>query len=267
MEQYEQNYAKLIIDILEDGEVRQTRNGETTAVFGRMLTIPINGSNKFPILQGRTMYPQGVFGELAAMLRKPTCVADFEKWGCNYWKLWSKPDGSINVDYGNAWHADGQIEKLKHSLAYNPMDRRMIINGWRPGKLDELDLPCCHMMYQFYVRKGKYLDMIWTQRSVDMMIGLPSDIVFASAWLIAIANEFSLQPGEIHMSLGDCHIYKEHYEAAEEYVDRVFDKPFDKAPTYRLGVKPGKDFCLFEPDDICLSVYPSHPKLNLELKA
>jgi thymidylate synthase len=100
-----------------------------------------------------------------------------------------------------------------------------------------------------------------------MMIGLPSDIVFASAWLIAIANEFSLQPGEIHMSLGDCHIYKEHYEAAEEYVDRVFDKPFDKAPTYRLGVKPGKDFCLFEPDDICLSVYPSHPKLNLELKA
>ena len=268
MQQFEIDYAKLIERILMNGEVRQTRNGETTAIFGEMLTVAINGSNKFPILQGRKMYPQGVFGELAAMLRKPTCVEDFKKWGCNYWGLWAKEDGSINVDYGNAWHADGQIEQLKHALAYDPMNRRMIISGWRPSKLDELDLPCCHLMYQFYVRDGKYLDMLWTQRSVDMMIGLPSDIVFAAAWLISIANEFSLQPGEIKMSLGDCHIYTEHYDAAIEYTRRVMTKPLSgKSPTYRLSVKEGKDFCSFEPNNIALSVYQSHTKLDLELKA
>lgn len=268
MQQFEIDYAKLVERVLINGEKRQTRNGETTSIFGEMLTVSLNGSNTFPILQGRKMYPKGVLGELAAILRKPTHISDFEKWGCNYWKTWAKEDGSINVDYGNAWHADGQIEQLKHDLTYDPMNRRMIINGWRPEKLTELDLPCCHLMYQFYIREGKYLDMLWTQRSVDTMIGLPSDIVFAAAWLIAIANEFSLQPGEIKMSLGDCHIYAEHYDAAMEYVNRVFTKPLKgPVPTYRLASKPGKDFCLFEPNDIALSVYQSHPKLELELKA
>jgi thymidylate synthase len=268
MQQFERHYADMIGYILSNGERRQTRNGETISLFGDMLTVPINGTNSFPILQGRKMYPQGVFGELAAMLRKPTNIYDFRTWGCNYWDQWAKEDGSINVDYGNAWHADDQIKKLKHALAYDPMNRRMIINGWRPEKLDELDLPCCHMMYQFYVRDGKYLDMLWTQRSVDMMIGLPSDIVFAAAWLIAIANEFSLQPGEIKMSLGDCHIYAEHYEAALQYIKKVCCSPLPgNAPTYRLTSKPGKDFCMFKPSDIALSVYQSHAKLDLELKA
>lgn len=268
MQHFEFKYADLLEDILFYGGKRQTRNGETKSLFGEMLAVRINGSNKFPVLQGRKMYPQGVFGELAAMLRKPKHVDDFKKWGCNYWSLWAKEDGSINVDYGNAWHADGQIEKLKHALAYDPMNRRMIIDGWRPSELDKLDLPCCHLMYQFYVRDGKYLDMLWSQRSVDMMIGLPSDIIFAAAWLISIANEFSLQPGEIKMSLGDCHIYAEHYDAAITYINKVRNEPLlGPAPTYRLSVKEGKDFCLFEPKDIALSVYQSHPKLDLELKA
>lgn len=267
MQQFEKDYAKLITKILKTGEVRKTRNGETRSIFGEMLTIPMNGDYSFPILQGRRMYPKGVFGELAAMLRKPTSLANFEAWGCNYWKLWAKEDGSICVDYGNAWHADGQIERLKDTLANNPTDRRMIINGWRPHMLDKLDLPCCHLLYQFYVRDGKYLDMMWYQRSVDTMIGLPSDIVFAAAWLITIANEFGYTPGEIKMSLGDCHIYAEHYEAANKYVDIVQTSPFDRKPTYMYTESVGKDFCMFEPKDIVLSVYPSHPKLDLELKA
>lgn len=267
MQKFERDYAQLVQKILTQGEKRQTRNGETTSLFGAMLKVPMNGDMTFPLLQGRRTYPKGVLGELAAMLRKPTCLADFEKWGCNYWKLWAKEDGSINVDYGNAWHADGQIERLKDSLANNPTDRRMIINGWRPANLDNLDLPCCHLLYQFYVRDGKFLDMIWYQRSVDTMIGLPSDIIFAAAWLISIANEFNLVPGEITMMLGDCHIYKEHYEAAKVYIDNVVYEPIATPPTYRLTAKTGKDFCTFEPNDILLNVYQTHSKLNLELKA
>lgn len=267
MQQFEKDYANLVAKILEIGEHRETRNGDTVAIFGHMLEVPMNGSNAFPILQGRTMYPRGVFGELAAMLRQPKSLADFEKWGCNYWKLWAKEDGSIAVDYGNAWHADGQIERLKHALKHNPTDRRMIINGWRPGNLDELDLPCCHLLYQFYVREGKYLDMIWYQRSVDTMIGLPSDIVFAAAWLISIANEFAMTPGNISMMLGDCHIYSEHYGAALEYVALVNSTEFDEKPTYYYSAPAGKDFCEFDPKDLHISSFPSHPKLELELKA
>jgi thymidylate synthase len=267
MQNFEHDFVELLVKIMLQGEVRQTRNGETKSIFGEKLVVPLNGDNTFPILQGRLMHPRGVFGELAAMLRKPTRLADFERWGCNYWKMWAKEDGSISVDYGNAWHADGQIERLKDSLANNPTDRRMIINGWRPHKLDELDLPCCHLLYQFYVREDKYIDMIWYQRSVDTMIGLPSDIIFAAAWLISIAKEFNYTPGVITMMLGDCHIYAEHYRATEEYIHRVTATPFSRPPTYIHNPKVGTDFCTFEPDDIILSVYPSHPKLKLELKA
>jgi len=266
MQQYEKDYAELVSRIVNEGETRQTRNGETRSLFGEMLTVPMNGDESFPILQGRKMYYKGALGELAAILRKPTCIADFERWGCNYWKLWAKADGSINVDYGNAWHADDQIERLKASLQLNPTDRRMIISGWRPDRLSELDLPCCHLLYQFYVREGKYLDMMWYQRSVDTMIGLPSDIIFAATWLIAIATEFGLLPGTIKMSLGDCHIYKEHYEAAYEYIERVDYTDFHTVPKYYYRKPIGVDFCTFEPDDITITNYTSHDKLNLELK-
>ena len=267
MQQFEKDYAKLIEKILREGEVRKTRNGETTSIFGNMLTVPMNGDMSFPVLQGRKMFPKGVFGELAAILRKPTCVADFERFGCNYWGLWAKEDGSINVDYGNAWHAGDQIEKLKTALKYNNTDRRMIISGWRPDRLDDLDLPCCHLLYQFYVRDGKYLDMMWYQRSVDTMIGLPSDIIFAATWLIAIANEFDYQPGEIKMSLGDCHVYAEHYEAANIYTDIVRCSLLQEPPTYKWNAPIGTDFCKFEPRDIIIDNYFSHSKIGMELKA
>jgi len=215
------------------------------------------------------MYPNGVLGELAAMLRKPTCIQDFEDWGCNYWKLWGNEDGSIAVDYGNAWfdfEGFDQVAALKDSLRNNPNDRRMIISGWRPHKLTELNLPCCHYSYQFYVANGK-LDMIWTQRSVDMMVGLPSDIIFGAAWLIAIANEFDLVPGKIKFDLGDCHVYEEHTDQAYHYVQRVETHPHMSAPTYNHKAEVGKDFCLFEPTDIEIHPHATCATLNFKLKA
>ncbi len=215
------------------------------------------------------MYPAGVLGELAAMLRKPKCIADFEKWGCNYWKQWANEDGTINVDYGNSWfdfNGVDQIAQLKDKIANNPADRRMIITGWKPDGMDELSLPCCHCFYQFYVNEDGYLDMIWYQRSVDLMVGLPSDIIFAAAWLEAIAGQFGLMTGIITMMLGDCHIYEEHLPGVEIYLANVQAQvPSMQHPTFRF--KTRKDFCDFEPSDIQLSLYPSCPPIKLELKA
>ncbi len=267
---FELAYARMIKKILSEGTIKETRNGNTQSLFGMSLEVP-DVSHVFPIIQGRTMYPKGVLGELAAMLRRPKHISDFEKWGCNYWKDWAQPDGSINIDYGNAWfdfEGINQIEQLKHNLENNPNDRRMIISGWRPHKLQELDLPCCHYNYQFYV-VNKTISMIWTQRSVDMMIGLPSDIIFAAAWLIAIANEFGFKPGKIKFDLGDCHVYEEHFEGAEEYISRVLDSGWapHRYPTYRWTAPTGKDFCEFTPKDILLSIFDNAGPIKLELKA
>ena len=98
----------------------------------------------------------------------------------------------------------------------------MIVSSWRPEALDRLSLPCCHYAYQFYVRDNKYLDMIWIQRSVDMMIGLPSDIVLTKLMVDCLANQVGYLPGIIKMDLGDCHIYEPHIDNARNYVERVF---------------------------------------------
>lgn len=268
MQVFEIDYANMIKKIMGEGVVKTTRNGDTKSLFGMSLEVD-NLDKLFPLLQGRKMYPKGVFGELAAMLRCPKHIKDFEKWGCNYWAKWAKPDGSINVDYGNAWHANGQIERLKESLRNNPNDRRMIINGWRPENLDTLDLPCCHYSHQFYVANGT-ISMVWTQRSVDMMIGLPSDIIFGAAWLIAIANEFGFIPGKVKFDLGDCHVYSEHFSGAYEYLYRVLDSNYtmQRTPAYFLSNKNrGKDFCEFEPSDITLNIFDTLGPINFELKA
>lgn len=276
MQQFEKDYALLVKDVCTNGDERQTRNAKTKSLFGMQLKIDTRDSAKLALIQGRKMYPKGVFGELAAILRKPYSVADFERWGCNYWKQWGQENGFIDIDYGNAWHADGQIEFVKHCLANDPYNRRIMINGWRPNRVPHLDLPCCHYAYQFHVTTDGYLNMVWIQRSVDMMIGLPSDILFAHAWLIAIANEFGYKTGVITMQLGDCHIYEQHYtydetlgrSPVEEYLANVLytDNSFyANEPHYVYTAKPGEDFLQFEPKDILITDYDCGDKLNLEL--
>lgn len=270
MQKFEIDYAEMIAKVLNEGVDKVVRNGRTKSLFGMSLVVD-DFINNFPVIQGRKMYPKGVFGEFAAMIRGPKHITDFTKWGCNFWNKWAKPDGSINIDYGNAWldfNGVNQIMQLKYALVNNPNDRRMIISSWRPNVIPDLDLPCCHYSYQFHVANGK-INMIWTQRSVDMMIGLPSDIIFAAIWLISLANEFFLQPGTIKMDFGDCHIYDEHKQGAMEYVQRVLEddwKPLRVAGYYYKPAR-GADFTKFEPTDLILSLHDSLPPIKFELKA
>lgn len=218
--QYERDYCKLIAEVLVDGDNRETRNHPTKAVFGKMLVVHELRWGQFPILQGRRMYPKGVFGELAAFLKGPKTIKDFEDEGCNYWKQWGNSDGTINVDYGNSWldfNGVNQLEAVLDSLASDPNGRRHIISGWRPDYLPTLNLPCCHLLYQWYVN-GNELEMICYQRSVDTMIGLPSDVILAAAWNILMADELDLCPGKLVFMLGDTHIYKSHMNNVQHYL-------------------------------------------------
>lgn len=263
---FERQYCQLV-ELALTAEKRQTRNAVTHSLFGQMLSFYV-GKEHFPLLTGRRMYPQGVLGELAAMLRRPTNIADFKKWGCNYWDAWGDEQGNINVDYGNAWfdfNGVDQIAELKRCLREDPTNRRMMISGWRPDRLTELSLPCCHYNYQFYVTNRGELNMLWSQRSVDIMVGLPSDIIFAAAWLIAIANEFGLTPGMLHFAMGDCHIYEQHIAGAHQYLHQVWTVTEGNQVSYRYLAPAGEDFCKFDPKNLVLAVHTAAPAIKFEL--
>lgn len=220
---WELEYAKLIVRILNEGRRKECRNGYTISIFGQVLKIDM-ADQGFPILQGRKMFTKGVFGELSAMLAGAQSVEEFKAHGCNYWDMWADDTGHLELDYGRAWrdfNGVDQMADLIHKLKHNPNDRRMIISGWRPDRLKSLSLPCCHMLYQWYVTTDGKLNMIWYQRSVDTMIGLPSDIIFAAAWNMLLANECGYTPGELTFMLGDTHIYAEHIEQTKLYLTRL----------------------------------------------
>ncbi len=262
---YESNYAMLVKDVLTTGTERMTRNAVTKSVFGRTLRVnPVNG--QFPILSGRRMFYKGVLGELAAFLKGPKALKDFEDQGCNYWKKWAKEDGSIELDYGNAWLDFGgvnQLQELVRGLKEDPFGRRHIVTGWRPDRISGLSLPCCHLLYQWYVADGA-LDMMWYQRSVDLMLGLPSDVMMAYVFNHLVANEVGLEPGEIVMALGDTHVYGPHYEGAWDYVRRMQLNPEHPLPTHspiKMGLSD------FDPRDITLEGYAPLAKIDFELIA
>jgi thymidylate synthase len=271
-----EGYAPLIRKIIRDGEKRSTRAGDAYSLFGETLTVDLAAG--FPLLTGRRMFPRPILGELAAMLQGPKNVADFKKHGCNYWDAWGAKQGDclydgseaqggeLNLDYGNAWidfNGVNQLEKLVNTLKTNPTDRRMLITGWRPDKLDELSLPCCHLLYQWYVREGTYLDMAWYQRSVDTMVGLPSDIVLAAAWTIILANQCGFKPGKVTMMLGDTHIYANHTTGVVDYLARLEAYPFVEQPDYFIDEEATVES--FEPDDILITNYDAGPVIKFEL--
>ena len=251
-------YAVLIDKIMTKGQKRSSRAGDVYSIFGESITIDM--STEFPLLRGRKMFYRSVLGELAAMLRGPKNIADFKKFGCNYWDSWgNKETGEINVDYGNSWidfNGTNQLDELVTKLRNAPTDRRLLVSGWRPDRVASLDLPCCHMLYQWYVRDNKFLDMLWYQRSVDTMVGLPSDIILCAAWNAILAAETGYTPGTIKLVLGDTHIYSNHLEPTLDYLRNLNSLSETVGTKEPLNYTVNKDTTLktFVPDDI-LVVY------------
>jgi len=232
IESTEKQYLDLVRNIIENGEVKATRNGNTKSIFGAQIKITELKDGKMPLLTSRKHFMKGIAGEYAAFLRSPKTVADFEAQGCNYWKLWADNDaGDLRVDYGNAWidsNGVNQIDYVIDLLKNDPNSRRMIINAWDPSHVinKELSLECCHYAYQFHVSEGKYLNLKFIQRSVDTLIGMPSDFVLASLMVMTFAKAAGLQPGEIIMDFTDVHVYSEHLEDAEKQLEQeTFEFP------------------------------------------
>ena len=250
----ENEYLDLLANVLENGELRSTRNAFTYSLFGSHIQFDLQ---KFPLLTTKKMFFRGVIEELLFFLRGETNTKKLEEKGINIWKkntsrefldesnLKNYQEGDMGKMYGFNWRHYGaeyqgcnesyqgegidQLEILLDKLCNKPTDRRLLMTTWDITSTNEGVLPPCHgLVEQFYVSKGK-LSCSMFQRSADLVLGLPFNIASYAALVhilcvICTNRGFPLTPGKLFISLGDAHIYQEHEEAA---IEQLFRIPFD----------------------------------------
>ena len=261
-------YKDLVKQVLACGEVKEGRNGVTTSLIGTQLKFD---AANIPLLNGRKIFYKGVVGEFSAFMNNCTKLQEFKDRGCNYWDAWSSAKDTLCLDYvdqlhekqvniHDAWYS--QLESLKIGLVNDKFSRRHIINLWRPDNLHNLSLPCCHYSYQFIVNVDNKLNMIWTQRSADVMVGIPSDMILAYLWVQCLSKELGFKPGEVTMNFGDTHIYEEHIARAKQYLEVLEPRLIP------IATLNDKFTCIesFYPDQLDIIQYDPHPSIKFELK-
>lgn len=275
MSNFEQDYMDLVSQVATKGEHRQSRAGFTVSWFGTMLTIGCLEQGEFPILTQRKMSPQGVFGELAAFLRGAQNLQEFKKFGCNYWDAnaanWgynpSLPPEQQQVGkiYGYQWrYWNGCIDQMTNlilGLKTEPYSRRHLLTTYNPTDLDDMCLPPCHLLAQFNVRSTGQLDCIVTMRSVDLCLGLPSDIMLYATLLLLLCNETGYSPGKLIFMLGDSHVYQNHIDTFQVHAQR----PMLELPKFKLS--SGATVDNFVPGDITLINYKHSGELHYAFNA
>jgi len=274
----EKEYLTLLQKILDEGSDREDRTGVgTRALFG--LQMRFNMADGFPAVTTKKLAFKAVKSELLWFLEgsnddnRLKALNGSEKtiWTANaesdYWKPKATFPGDLGRVYGVQWRAwqkpDGgtvdQIKEVIEKIKTNPYDRRLIVTAWNPGELDQMALPPCHMFFQFFVADGK-LSLFMHQRSCDMFLGVPFNIASYSLLLHMVAQATNLTPHEFVHSLGDAHIYNNHFDQVKEQLTREPLTP----PTLWLNPEV-KDIDSFTMDDIRLENYESHPPIKADM--
>lgn len=261
-------YKDLVKQVLEQGELKPGRNGNTISLIGTQLKFD---ATNIPLLNSRKIFYKGVVGEFSAFMNKCTTIKEFKDRGCNYWDAWADEQGQLKLDYTMQLHLPlitlkglqtPQLEALKIGLVNDKFSRRHLINLWVPENLHNLSLPCCHYSYQFIVSTDNKLHMIWNQRSADTMVGIPSDMILAYLWVQCLSKELGFEPGIVTMNFGDTHIYEEHIAGAKQYLEVLEPRLI---PIATLNDK-FTSIENFYPDQIDIIQYEPHEAIKLELK-
>jgi thymidylate synthase len=225
MTNIENEYKVLISEILHRGLDKKDRTGTgTKSVFGR--TIRHDMSLGFPILTGKKISFNAARTELLWILQGRTDLQYLEDNGVKYWRpdyeRSGRTDETLGPVYGKQWrNFDGvdQLANLVNAIRINPWSRRLLVSAWNPVDMDDMVLPPCHYAFQVYINNG-VIDLMWQQRSADVFLGLPYDIVMYGLLLEMLAKGSDLIPGQLIGQLGDCHLYNNHLEQAEIYLNR-----------------------------------------------
>nr|WP_313427514.1 thymidylate synthase [Brevundimonas diminuta] len=258
----EWQYLNLLRDILDNGVRRDDRTGTgTLGVFGRQMRFDL--SKGFPLLTTKKLHTRSIFIELLWFLRGETNIAWLKDNGVSIWDEWADANGDLGPVYGKQWRSwaapNGasidQIQKLVHGLKTNPNSRRHIVSAWNPADVDDMALPPCHCLFQFFVADGKLSCQLY-QRSADVFLGVPFNIASYALLTHMLAKVVGLEPGDFVHTFGDAHLYLNHLEQAELQLSRA------PLPLPTLSVADKDDLFGFELSDFVLNDYQSWPHIK-----
>ncbi|TKD71513.1 thymidylate synthase [Pseudalkalibacillus hwajinpoensis] len=259
-------YLDLCEEILHNGTKKSDRTGTgTISVFGHQMRF--NLQEGFPALTTKKLHLRSIIHELLWFLKGDTNVKYLQDNGVRIWNEWADEDGELGPVYGHQWRswtgADGetvdQISKVVEQIKTNPNSRRMIVTAWNPSQVDEMALPPCHCLFQFYVADGKLSCQLY-QRSADVFLGVPFNIASYALLTMMMAQVCDLEPGEFIHTLGDAHIYNNHIEQVQLQLTR------DTRTLPKMKINPDvKSIFDFTFDDFELTEYDPHPHIKGEV--
>jgi len=259
-------YLQLLSDILENGTDKSDRTGTgTRSLFGYQMRFDL--SEGFPLLTTKKLHIKSIVYELLWFLRGDTNVRWLQEHGVRIWDEWADENGDLGPVYGSQWRSwpapDGrhidQIANVVHSIKTKPDSRRHIVSAWNPAEVDEMALPPCHCLFQFYVANGKLSCQLY-QRSADTFLGVPFNIASYALFTHMMAQVTGLEVGDFVHSFGDVHLYSNHFEQARLQLQRE-PRPLPKL-TLNPDVKALEDFTF---EDFTITGYDPHPHIKAEV--
>lgn len=255
-------YQDLLKRILKEGVKREDRTGVgTLSIFGHQMHF--NMEDGFPLLTTKKLHIKSIIYELLWFLKGDTNVKYLQEHGVKIWNEWADENGDLGPVYGHQWRSwpdykGGSIDQIKNVLdmiKHSPSSRRMLVTAWNPAEVDEMALPPCHCLFQFYVAEGK-LSLQLYQRSADTFLGVPFNIASYSLLLHMMAQVTGLEVGEFIHTTGDTHIYLNHLEQVKLQLTRT------PRPLPKIIINPDvKDLFSFHYDDFKIEDYNPYPHI------
>ncbi len=222
----EDQYLDLLRHVMANGTDRPDRTGTgTRAVFGYQMRFDLEDG--FPVLTTKKLHLKSIIHELLWFLRGDTNIKYLKDHGVTIWDEWADENGELGPVYGKQWRSwpapDGgsidQIANVVRMIRTNPTSRRLIVSAWNPAEVDDMALPPCHCLFQFFVADGRLSCQLY-QRSADIFLGVPFNIASYALLTMMVAQVTGLKPGEFIHTLGDAHLYKNHFKQAELQLTR-----------------------------------------------
>ena len=261
-----QQYLELLDRVRHHGAVKQDRTGTgTLSVFGHQMRFDLAAG--FPLLTTKKLHLKSIAYELLWFLRGDTNVRWLQEHGVRIWNEWADANGDLGPVYGAQWrswgaqngHSIDQISEVIEQIRTNPDSRRLIVSAWNVGELEQMALPPCHLLFQFYVADGRLSCQLY-QRSADVFLGVPFNSASYALLTLMMAQATGLQPGEFVHTLGDAHLYSNHLKQADEQLQR---SPYP-LPTMRINPEVTSLFD-FRFEDFELVGYQAHPHIKAKV--
>jgi thymidylate synthase len=259
-------YHELMERILADGVEKRDRTGTgTLSVFGHQTRFDL--ADGFPLITTKKLHVKSIVHELLWFLAGDTNIKYLNQHGVRIWDEWADQNGELGPVYGRQWRSwpspDGstidQIANVVTAIRRNPESRRLIVTAWNPAEVDQMALPPCHCLFQFYVAQGRLSCQLY-QRSADVFLGVPFNIASYALLTMMMAQVTGLKPGEFVHTLGDAHLYLNHIEQARLQLARP------PRPLPRMVLNPAvADLLAFCYEDFALEGYDPHPHIQAKV--